>query len=130
MKIEIPTICNYCAGKVIFTNASILYGEKYNGKIYLCTNCNASVGVHNGTKNPLGTLANIALKLKRREAHDIFDEWWKTKQIRRKDAYEWLANQMKIPVYSTHIGQFDMIQCAQVIQIVFNENLKKLEEVA
>lgn len=125
MKVKIPTICPYCAGKVIFTDSAVLYNGVSYGNIYYCTNCNASVGVHKGTNKPLGTLANSALKLKRREAHNVFDGWWRARRMNRTKAYEWLAEQMKLPVYQTHIGQFDMAQCDQVVQIVYtqiNEN--------
>ena len=121
MKTKIPTICQYCGGKVIFTDSSVIYGGKSYGNIYLCTNCNASVGVHDGSRKPLGTLANSALKLKRRETHVVFDGWWKSHGLKRADAYQWLAKQMRLPVYQTHIGQFDMAQCEQVLQIVYQQ---------
>lgn len=57
MSRKIPTICPYCGGRVIFTDSSAIYGGRSYGMIYLCTNCNASVGVHKGTRKPLGTLA-------------------------------------------------------------------------
>lgn len=129
MKVKIPTICPYCAGKVIFTDSAGLYHGKSYGMIYLCTNCNASVGVHRGTNKPLGTLANSALKLKRMEAHTIFDGWWKSCHLHRSETYEWLAGEMKLPVYQTHIGQFDMAQCEQVIQIIYQQN-SEIEEAA
>ena len=40
------------------------FGKSY-GNIYYFTNCGAYVGVHDGTKKPLGTLANAALRNKR-----------------------------------------------------------------
>lgn len=119
MSNKIPTICPYCGGKVIFTDSAVIYGGKSYGDIYLCTNCNASVGVHKGTKKPLGTLANSVLKLKRQEAHRIFDGWWKARRMNRNAAYRWLSEQMKLPVHRTHIGQFDMAQCEQAIQAVY-----------
>ena len=96
--------------------------------VYLCTNCNASVGVHKGTRKPLDTLANIALKLKRRETHAVFDGYWKGRQIKRA-AYQWLARQMGLPEYRIHIGQMDMEQCERVIQIIYAQ-LKKTKEAA
>ena len=49
---KIPTICDYCGGKVIFTDSAIVYHGKSYGNIYYCTNCGAYVGVHDGTKKP------------------------------------------------------------------------------
>ena len=119
MSRKIPTICPYCGGKVIFTDSAVLYGGKSYGMVYLCTNCNASVGVHKGTRKPLGTLANTALKSKRRETHAIFDCYWKGQGMKRSAAYQWLSQEMGLPEYRTHIGQMDMEQCQQVIQIVY-----------
>lgn len=114
---KVPTICLYCGGKVILTDSSAIYGEKSKGNIYFCTNCNASVGCHKGTAKPLGTLANSVLKMKRRETHVIFDQWWKANNMTRSQGYSELAKKMKLPKYRTHIGQFDMAQCEQVINI-------------
>ncbi|GKH48086.1 hypothetical protein DWV16_10795 [Anaerotruncus sp. AF02-27] len=125
MSVKIPTICPYCGGKVIFTDSAVLYGGKSYGDIYLCTNCNASVGVHNGTRRPLGTLANSVLKLKRQEVHRVFDGWWKAQKLGHGEAYRWLAGQMKLPVHRTHIGQFDMVQCEQTIQAVYAAQTEK-----
>ena len=127
MRLKIPTICPYCGGKVIFTDSAVLYGGKSYGMVYLCTNCNASVGVHRGTKIPLGTLANAALKMKRRETHAVFDGYWKAHNIPRTDAYKWLAQQMGLPEYRTHIGQMDMAQCEQVIQLVYAQSNESKE---
>ncbi|WP_432353259.1 zinc-finger-containing protein [Anaerotruncus rubiinfantis] len=127
MSRKIPTICPYCGGRVIFTDSSAIYGGRSYGMIYLCTNCNASVGVHKGTRKPLGTLANTALKNKRRETHAVFDGYWKQNGIKRTDAYKWLARQMRLPEYRTHIGQMDMELCERVIQIVQAQIQKKKE---
>lgn len=126
MKIKAPTICNYCAGKVIFTDSAIVYGGKSYGSIYYCTNCGAYVGVYDGSRKPLGTLANAALRMKRRETHEQFDGWWRTQGISRSQAYKWLALQMRLPEYRCHIGQFDMAQCQQVIEICVAERNKEV----
>ncbi len=116
---RIPTICEYCGGKVIYTDSTVIYGRSY-GMIYLCTNCNAYVGVHKGTKKPLGTLANTVLRNKRKEAHQAFDALWKTRRLSRSEAYLWLSKQMHLPKHRTHIGYFNVVQCEQVIQICRN----------
>lgn len=135
-----PTICPYCGGKVILTDSFVLYGEKNkdniydthknncrkSDKIYFCTNCNASVGCHKGTSKPLGTLANFVLRAERRETHRIFDKWWQSNGMTRSQGYTELAKRMNLPKYKTHIGQFDMAQCEQVIRICCNiQNIDK-----
>lgn len=65
----------------------------------------------------MGTLANTVLKLKRQEAHRVFDAIWKTEGLTRSDAYEWLAGQMNLPKHRTHIAYFNVAQCDEVIRI-------------
>ena len=111
-----PTICRYCGGKVILTDASAIY-ENGRDKIYLCTNCNAYVGVHKGTDKPLGDLANAVLRLKRRETHEVFDAYWKGAGMSRSAGYKWLAGRLGIPVKQAHIGYFEMETCERVIKL-------------
>jgi hypothetical protein len=81
--LRIPKTCRYCGGKVILTDSSEIYGKSY-GKIYMCTNCNAFTGVHQNSDKPLGTLANSILRVKRKEAHQVFDAFWKRKKMSRE----------------------------------------------
>ena len=113
---KVPTICRYCGGKVILTSSSRIYGKDY-GNIYLCTNCNAFVGVHKKTDKPLGTLANSVLRTKRKETHKVFDSFWKSKNMTRTEGYKWLSQKMGLPPKSTHIGYFEMEDCQKVIDL-------------
>jgi len=114
-----PTICRYCGEKVILTDSSVIYGKDY-GKIYLCTNCNAFVGVHKKSDKPLGTLANSILRIKRKETHQVFDKFWKDKKMSRTEGYKWLSEQMGLPFKSTHIGYFELEECQKVIDLCSN----------
>lgn len=52
---KIPTICDYCGGRVILTDSAIVYHGKSYGNIYYCTNCGAYVGASTpAATNPLG----------------------------------------------------------------------------
>jgi DNA-directed RNA polymerase subunit RPC12/RpoP len=117
MSVKIPEVCEYCGGRVKLADASELHGPKARGKIYLCTNCNASVNVHPGTVKPMGTLANTVLKLKRQEAHRVFDAIWKTRGLTRSEAYGWLAARMGLPGRRAHIACFNIAQCDAVVRI-------------
>ena len=114
---KIPKYCRYCGGRVILTDASVLYGPKIGGKIYLCTNCNASVGVHGGTTKPLGTLANKVLSLERAEVHRVFDALWRSSGLTRGAAYAWLAAKMGLPKHRAHIGCFEIEDCEKAIRL-------------
>ena len=53
--------CDYCGRETEYVDSKVIYGKSY-GKIYLCRNCMAYVGVHKGTDKPLGRLANAELR--------------------------------------------------------------------
>lgn len=128
---EIPKVCRYCGNEVVFTSNAEIYGKEYgNGKCYLCRNCKAFVGVHTGTKTPLGTLANNELREWRKQAHYYFDQLWKgkTRQNTRYSMYGWLADKMNLPRANTHIGMFEIEQCQKVIELS-KERLNRRREI-
>lgn len=112
-------ICNYCGRKAELVDSKVIYGTSY-GMMYLCRRCNAYVGCHKGTDRPLGRLADAELRYWKKAAHAVFDPLWRQGRFRgqRKAAYEWLAEQMELPVEQTHIGMFDIAQCKRAIKIV------------
>lgn len=61
-------ICPYCGKPTEFVDSSVIYGRSY-GMIYLCRDCRAYVGVHKGTNQALGRLANAELRDAKKEAH-------------------------------------------------------------
>ena len=111
-----------------YVDSSVVYGTSA-GMIYFCEPCYAYVGVHKGTDNALGRLANKKLRELKKEAHFYFDKIAKTGYINqiwkefipnignRNKAYLWLSKQMSIDVELCHIGYFDAQQCQQVIAI-------------
>lgn len=68
--------CDYCGRETEYVDSKVIYGKSY-GKIYLCRNCMAYVGVHKGTDKPLGRLANAELRNWKKAAHAVFDPLWK-----------------------------------------------------
>lgn len=114
--------CDYCGRQAELVDSKVVYGRSY-GKIYLCRNCMAYVGVHKGTDEPLGRLANAELRYWKRAAHATFDPLWRHGPFlrHRNIAYGWLARKMGIPVEQTHIGLFDVSQCKRAIQICRSE---------
>lgn len=127
-EIDKGLVCPYCGSKTELVDSSIIYGKSY-GMIYICKSCKAYVGVHNGTNNALGRLANKELREARKEAHFYFDQISKTGLINqiwreyipnlsnRNKAYLWLSIQMNIDKEICHIGMFDIEQCRFVQQI-------------
>ena len=88
--------CRYCNGNVSIKDSSILYKQSY-GLIHICDSCEAFVGCHKGTSNPLGTLANAELRELRKQAHAVFYSLWKTRSMCRGQAYKWLSKQLNKP---------------------------------
>lgn len=114
--------CDYCGRVTEYVDSAVIYGKSY-GMVYLCQPCKAYVGVHKGTDKPLGRLANAELREWKKRAHAAFDPIWQYGQFRRKRnaAYAWLAEKMGLTKEETHIGMFDVPQCKQVIQIMYDE---------
>lgn len=114
--------CDYCGTLAEFVDSKVVYGRSY-GMMYLCPKCKAYVGVHKGTDIPLGRLADAELRKWKNEAHRAFDPLWQIGPFRKKRnaAYEWLAEQMNLPVEETHIGMFDIEKCQLAIQICNNK---------
>jgi len=121
-------VCPYCGNNTEYIDSSVIYGKSY-GMIYLCSPCDAYVGVHKGTDKSLGILANKELREAKKEAHYYFDQIAKTGLINkiwkeyipnlgnRNKAYLWLSKQMNIPKEYCHIGMFDVAECKKVVEI-------------
>jgi CO dehydrogenase/acetyl-CoA synthase beta subunit len=132
--------CPYCKAKSILVSGEYIYPHRpdlFDKKFYMCIPCEAYVGTHASTGEPLGTLANAYLRKFRNQAHAAFDPVWKeaankdflkSNSGKRKDlggfikkhrtaAYARLAELMDIPVENCHIGCFDATQCRRVIDL-------------
>jgi hypothetical protein len=121
-------VCDYCSqpaplvtGKEVFPHRPDLWEKKF----YQCKPCDAHVGCHpaaatkgggmgDGTV-PLGRLANPELRRAKTAAHAAFDPIWRTGPLKRREAYVWLSQQLRIPFKDCHIGMFDLDQCRAVV---------------
>jgi ribosomal protein L37AE/L43A len=125
-----PPVCPYCGSDAVFHKSSAKFyrGRDY-GSLWACEPCQAWVGVHGQSKNPLGRLANAELRKLKMAAHSAFDPLWKKggtdqfrgphkgPRMRRSDAYGWLAQQLGIAKHDCHIGLFDESMCKRVIEV-------------
>lgn len=92
----------------------VLRGSRY-GLFWGCTQfpqCRGTHGAHPDGE-PLGIPADKATKRKRIEAHDAFDQIWKSEFMTRGQAYAWLADRMGLP--EVHFGAFNAEQCDEAI---------------
>lgn len=131
-------ICQYCGSNGELVSSRRLYARDY-GFMWICKQypkCDAYVGCHQGTKNPLGSLANAELRSWRKLAHSSFDVLWRRKKQKllredrklrikrnsvkydaRSSGYEWLSKTLNIEFKKCHIGMFDIEKCKQVISV-------------
>ena len=120
--------CPYCGGTVTLRSADGIYRDNSKGvMLYVCSNypkCDAYVRVHEGTKIPVGTLANAELRALRKEAHDAFNRLYDSGFMSRDNAYIWLASILQAPRSQAHIGQLSVYYC----RIVIDESKKLLDK--
>ena len=115
-------VCPYCGAVSILTDSKVVYGKSY-GMIYLCRNypkCDAYVGVHKRTNEPLGRLANPELRHWKKAAHSAFDKVWESGRMSRAEAYKWLSDKLRIDPGECHIGMFDVGVCKSVVSVCKN----------
>lgn len=107
-------ICPYCKQKTEYVDSKIIYGKSY-GFVYYCKKDAAWVGVHKGTNEALGRLANAELRDAKKQAHEYFDKIWQLKTMTRDEAYKWLSERIGTDPKYTHIGMFGVKTCKDVV---------------
>lgn len=109
-----PEVCT-CGGAVVVAHHEHVYGRSYSEWpwMYRCQECGSSVGMHPFTSIPLGTLADSALKMARKECKQPFELIWRSRRMTRTQAYAELAAHLKIEVGACHFGWFDAATCAR-----------------
>lgn len=118
LKVLQGRVCPYCGQPSVYVDSAEIYRGTSYGMIYLCRPCKAWVGVHKGTDEALGRLANADLREWKKKAHDAFDPLWKNRIIKnRHQAYQWLSKKLGIPRHLTHIGMFDISECRRIVEL-------------
>jgi hypothetical protein len=85
---------------------------------YVCFDCDARVWTHDHNGEPLGTLANRQCRLLRKIGHRLFDKIWKSGEMERERAYEWLAVELGLPRKQCHFAMFDEAMCRRAIDLL------------
>jgi hypothetical protein len=109
-------ICPYDGSATKCLDSKSQYHGRSYGPIWVCPKCGAYVGCHKGTTKALGRLADKRLRAAKISAHAAFDMIWKSKKMKRPEAYAWLALKLELPVSETHIGMMDLEQCELTAQ--------------
>lgn len=106
--------CDYCHGQATLIGGNEMYPHRrdlFDKKFWKCEPCQAWVGCHPGTVNPLGRLANAELRIAKSRVHAKLDPLWKSGRMKRKDAYALLAGKLNIAPQNCHVGMFDVPTC-------------------
>lgn len=109
--------CPYCGSGASLRDSEIVYGRSY-GLIWLCDafpKCDAYVGVHEGTKEPLGIMANAELREWKKKAHAAFDPLWKVGPFSRSQAYRLLQELLSMTEDEAHIGNMGIEDCKSLV---------------
>lgn len=116
-RMDIPCTCRYCGGPVELVNNDHIYGRSFGEwpYMYLCTPCDAYVGVHKYTDLPLGTIANLELRGWRKAAKKPFAMFVDRLGRDRTLAYTVLATRMGIPKEACHFGMFEVEECREAM---------------
>lgn len=113
--------CDYCNRDAVRVGAEWIYPHRpdLRGKwFWLCQPCRAYVGCHPGTTNPLGRLANAELRRAKQSVHRVLDPLWKSKKMRRSEAYALLAKGLNIAQQNCHVGMFDVHTCQAAVEVL------------
>lgn len=116
-------LCDYCLKRAHLVTGKTIYPHRrdlWNKFFYLCAPCEAYVGCHPNTQTPLGRLADATLRAAKSRAHAAFDPMWRNGSMNRREAYAWLADQLKLPPNKCHIGMFEETQCDKVVAVCSN----------
>jgi hypothetical protein len=114
-----PRACDCCAGPVVLVQNRVLYGENIGEwpALYFCLCCEASVGCHDFSIYPKGLMADRAVRAARQQVHRLLDPLWQSGRMTRDQAYNLLAEAMRVPPWETvHVGSMDMAQCARAAE--------------
>ncbi|OLP04559.1 zinc-finger-containing protein [Rhodoferax antarcticus] len=96
--------CLYCGAAAELKDAFVIYRRLGLGHVYMCSgDCDAYVGVHEGTTKPKGSLANRELRELRQRVHAVFDPIWKQGGYERSELYEAAAKALGIAEF--HVGE-------------------------
>ena len=90
--------CPICEAPAVQVTGEEVYPHRpdlYSKKFWECPEHHARVGCHDDGR-PFGWLATTATRSARMKAHEWFDVIWKVGNLRRSEAYEWLAGELGI----------------------------------
>lgn len=113
----------YCTGCETDVQARLTDGKEryphrpdlYDIPFWRCDTCGNYVGCHHKTKErtkPLGVIATPEILNARKKIHALLDPLWKTKRIKRSQAYAYVTKRLG---YTYHNGEIRTMEEAREI---------------
>lgn len=115
-------ICPFCNNQAKWVENKEVYGKNYGKSfmMWLCKPCDAYVGCHNNTKQPLGTLANKETRKWRMKVHELLDPIWKNGKQSRGSVYRYITKELGL-TKQYHTGEASIEDCKKVIKLLTNK---------
>lgn len=120
-------LCGYCGYHAELRKGADVYPhlpQVAKNNYWVCSPCDARVGCHQPNEKhgvrgdePLGILANGALRKARREAHKQLDRLWRNGHMNRSAAYKFMSQRMGLHTDDCHVGLFNIEQCMEAAAI-------------
>lgn len=134
-----PVACDSCGRDTVTyttynqwpdTSERAAWSRWGDNRLYGCSACGARVGVHKGTNNPLGYMADRETRTARRACKPVFIEATQVVFHGNKNkAYAWLSKVMGLPPSKTHWAMFNATQCHEArdhtLSLLFDEDSYK-----
>lgn len=119
----------YCTGCEKDVEARLTDGKEryphrpdlYDIPFWKCDTCGGYVGCHHKTDNPtkpLGVIATKEILEARKKIHALLDPMWKSKRIKRGQAYAFVSNRLG---YNYHNGEIRTLEEARTIYRIVGE---------
>ncbi len=114
-------ICPKCGSAMVLkTTNKFRYPSGLPRRFWSCSkwpDCECCHGAHPDGK-PFGVPADDETKKLRIAAHEVFDQLWKSRGMRRGDAYRCMQRMMGMTEDQAHIGMFNADQCRRLIGLL------------
>lgn len=130
-----PDCCDVCQYSVTFIETPAHFAKGRMLGMWKCRNsrCRALVSCHQGTKNPVGYMANDRIRRLRSECHKVFDLLWSVEESRwtRQTAYLWMAELLNIPRSVANISKLteeQMLKVMDASKLMYREHVKLLDD--
>jgi hypothetical protein len=116
---EIDPVCIECGSGSNLVTGREVYPHRpdlFTKRFWLCP-CGAYCGCHPGSVVPLGNPAGAETRKARMAAHDDFDRLWRSGEMTRTAAYDWLAGETGIARDMCHIGMMTRAEAELVSEV-------------